>query len=292
MVNCTSESLFRMSRRAVLRLLGLGAAAAAFPGLARAEEEAFTSEQAAFGYNNFYEFGFDKFSPASRAAGFKTSPWTLRVGGLARRTEDFALENLRALLEEREFVCDMRCVEGWSMRIPWAGFPLAALLELVQPLPEARFVALESCADPQWMPEVKRGSFPFPYLEGLRLDEAMHPLAFMATGAYGKPLPPQNGAPLRLVLPWKYGFKWLKSITKITLCPEQPPTTWSRHIPEEYGFYANVNPAVPHPRWPQDTETFFGPGGLNDRKTRPTRLFNGYDQVAPLYADMDLKTHY
>lgn len=282
-----------MPRRAVLRLLGLGAATAAFPSLGQAwQVPLLTAESAAFSYNNFYEFGFDKFSPAVKAAAFRSSPWKVRVEGLAERTGDFDLEELRSTLGEEERIYSMRCVEGWSMRIPWRGFPLKALLDMVRPLPEARFTALESCADPEGMPEVKRKSFPFPYREGLRLDEAGHALAFLATGAYGKPLPPQNGAPLRLVLPWKYGFKWLKSVNKIVLCPEQPPTTWSVYNPEEYGFYANVNPAVPHPRWPQDTETFFGPGGLSDKRTQPTTLFNGYTEVAGLYADMDLSLDY
>ncbi len=236
-------------------------------------------------YNNFYEFSTDKYEVSERAAGFVTRPWTVAVAGLVERPGVFDVDALfrRFGLEER--VYRMRCVEGWSMVIPWMGFPLAKLLALAAPLSSARYVAFETLHDPERMPGQRRGVLEWPYVEGLRLDEAMHPLAILVGGLYGETLPPQNGAPLRLAVPWKYGFKGAKSIVKVTLVDREPPTTWSRFAPDEYGFYSNVNPDVPHPRWSQATERRIGEVGR-----RPTLLFNGYGaEVASLYAGMDLR---
>ena len=288
----TPESVFNMRRRDVLKLLGLSAAAALLPFPAAAEDAAVTSEEAATKYNNFYEFGFSKGAPARNARNFTTEGWTVRVGGLVGNPLTLSVPDMLARFGEQERVFRMRCVEGWSMVIPWRGFELNKLLALAQPDPKAAFVAFEAAADPGQMPEVKKGSFPFPYREGLRLDEALHPLAILATGAYGKPLRPQSGAPIRLVVPWKYGFKSVKSIVSITLTEQQPPTTWDVYNPREYGFYANVNPNVPHPRWSQATERRIGPGGLSDIARQDTVLYNGYREVAPLYAGLDLAKNY
>lgn len=234
-------------------------------------------------YNNFYEFSTSKDGVAYAAKGFVTRPWTVSVGGLVNKPRTFDLDELLKFpLEER--VYRLRCVEGWSMVIPWIGFPLHKLLEKVEPTADARFVAFQTLLDPQRMPNQRTGVLQWPYVEGLRLDEAMHPLTILATGLYGETLPPQDGAPIRLVVPWKYGFKSIKSIVKITLVPNQPPTTWNNETPYEYGFYSNVNPAVPHPRWSQATERRIGEFGR-----RKTLLFNGYgEQVADLYQGMDL----
>lgn len=234
-------------------------------------------------YNNFYEFSTSKDGVAYAAKGFVTRPWTVSVAGLVNKPRTFDLDELLKFpLEER--VYRLRCVEGWSMVIPWIGFPLHKLLEKVEPTADARFVAFQTLLDPQRMPNQRTGVLQWPYVEGLRLDEAMHPLTILATGLYGETLPPQDGAPIRLVVPWKYGFKSIKSIVKITLVPNQPPTTWNNETPYEYGFYSNVNPAVPHPRWSQATERRIGEFGR-----RKTLLFNGYgEQVADLYQGMDL----
>jgi len=234
-------------------------------------------------YNNFYEFDTSKSGVAYAAKGFVTKPWTVAVTGLVHKPRTFDLEELlRFPLEER--IYRLRCVEGWSMVIPWVGFPLSSLLKQVEPTSQAKYVAFETLLDPDRMPYQRTGVLDWPYVEGLRLDEAMHPLTILATGLYGETLPPQNGAPVRLVVPWKYGFKSIKSIVKITLVPNEPATTWNLQAPNEYGFYSNVNPAVSHPRWSQASERRIGEFGR-----RNTLLFNGYaDQVAHLYQGMDL----
>lgn len=234
-------------------------------------------------YNNFYEFDTTKDGVASAARGFVTQPWAVEVGGLVHKPKIFDIDELLKFpLEER--VYRLRCVEGWSMVIPWIGFPLQNLLEKVEPTPQARYVAFETLLDPKRMPNQETGVLDWPYVEGLRLDEAMHPLTILATGLYDEKLPPQNGAPVRLVVPWKYGFKSIKSVVKITLVADEPPATWNIQAPHEYGFYSNVNPNVSHPRWSQATERRIGEFGR-----RKTLLFNGYaDQVAHLYQGMDL----
>ena len=237
-------------------------------------------------YNNFYEFSTDKSDVANEAAGFVTSGWKISIEGLCVKPRVFDLDDLIKLgVEER--VYRMRCVEAWSMVIPWDGIPLSRLLEKVEPLATARFVAFETLLDPKRMPNQTSSVLPWPYVEGLRMDEAMHPLTILATGIYGVVLPPQDGAPVRLVVPWKYGFKGIKSIVKIRLMPTPPRTTWNMEGPDEYGFYANVNPQVDHPRWSQKTERRIGEG------VRQTLLFNGYaEQVGHLYAGMDLRANF
>jgi sulfoxide reductase catalytic subunit YedY len=236
-------------------------------------------------YNNFYELGTDKGDPAAHAHTLRPRPWTVRVDGEVGRPQTFDVDQLLSWFPLEERVYRMRCVEAWSMVIPWLGFPLGDLLARVAPTGRARYVAFTTLLDPEQLPGQRRRVLDWPYVEGLRLDEAMHPLTILAVGLYGKTLPGQNGAPLRLVVPWKYGFKGIKSIVRITLTERQPPTTWSAAAPDEYGFYANVNPAVDHPRWSQASERRIG-----DLHRRPTLPFNGYgEQVASLYAGMDLR---
>jgi sulfoxide reductase catalytic subunit YedY len=240
-------------------------------------------------YNNFYEFSTDKERPAELARGFKTRPWTVAVEGECEKPKTFDIDGLLASRPLEERIYRLRCVEAWSMVIPWAGFPLAALLKEVQPTSKAKYVAFETLYDPEQMPGQHSGLFgsglDWPYVEGLRMDEAMHPLAILAVGLYGEVLPNQSGAPIRLVVPWKYGFKSIKSIVRIRLTESQPPTTWNKAAPNEYGFYANVNPKVNHPRWSQARERRVG-----EFLRRPTLPFNGYgEQVAGLYSGMDLK---
>jgi sulfoxide reductase catalytic subunit YedY len=238
-------------------------------------------------YNNFYEFSLSKSGVASAAKDFKTSPWNVEVGGLVNKPQTFAIEDLEKQFPSEERVYRHRCVEAWSMVIPWLGFPLGKLLAAAEPLSSAKFVRFETLYDPEQMPGQNSGILPWPYVEGLRLDEAMNDLVIMSTGLYGKPLLPQCGAPLRLVVPWKYGFKSIKSIVKIDLVEDMPLTTWPAVSPGEYGFYANVNPDVPHPRWSQSSERRIGDSRI------PTLLFNGYaDEVASLYAGMDLKKNF
>jgi sulfoxide reductase catalytic subunit YedY len=247
-----------------------------------------TSYEDITNYNNFYEFSTDKYEVADRATGFVTRPWTVAITGKVQRPGVFDVDDLvrRFGLEER--IYRMRCVEGWSMVIPWMGFPLAKLLALAEPLGSARYVAFRSLHDPERMPGQKRQVLDWPYVEGLRLDEALHPLTILVGGLYGETLPPQNGAPLRLAVPWKYGFKGAKSIVEISLVEAQPETTWSHFAPNEYGFYSNVNPDVPHPRWSQASERRIGELGK-----RPTLPFNGYGaEVAHLYAGMDLRKNF
>ena len=239
-------------------------------------------------YNNFYEFGTGKDDPAKNAKGFVTRPWTVKVDGLVAKPADYALEDFIRPSKLEERVYRLRCVEGWSMVIPWLGFPLADVLQRAQPAASAKYVEFTTLHDPRRMPGQRWGVLEWPYREGLRLDEAMHPLTIMATGLYGKPLPNQNGAPLRLVVPWKYGFKSIKSIVRIRLTDREPRTSWNVAAPDEYGFYANVNPAVDHPRWSQAKERRVG-----EIRRRDTLPFNGYgDQVARLYAGMDLRKFY
>jgi sulfoxide reductase catalytic subunit YedY len=245
-------------------------------------------------YNNFYEFGTGKADPSRYAGTLKTRPWTVKVDGMVGKPGEIDIDDLLKSNTLEDRIYRMRCVEGWSMVIPWVGFPLAALLKRVEPLGSAKYVAFETLVRPAEMPG-QRSMFkilPWPYVEGLRLDEANHPLTIMAVGLYGETLPNQNGAPLRLVVPWKYGFKGIKSIVRVTLTDKEPPTTWQQQAPTEYGFYANVNPAVDHPRWSQATERRIGEGGLF-AKRRDTLPFNGYaEQVAGLYAGMDLAKFY
>ncbi len=303
----TPESVY-LSRRDILKALGfLGAGALlAACGLSPKAQETpppdiqadqatdelgdpLTDYFAITHYNNYYEFSVHKEQVADLAQDFPTDPWTVEVGGLVHNPRTFGLEDLLRLFPQEERVYRLRCVEGWSMVIPWLGFPLAALLQMVEPKSEARYVRFVSISDPAHLPGQAKypRSYPWPYTEGLRLDEAMHPLTLLATGLYGKPLPPQSGAPIRLVVPWKYGFKSAKAIVRIELTDRQPETFWSTIAPQEYGFYANVNPDVPHPRWSQASERRIGETGR-----RPTLLFNGYDEVAALYADMDLRKNY
>jgi len=239
-------------------------------------------------YNNFYEFGTDKTDPAANSGTLKTRPWTIAVEGLVKKPLTLDIDQLLQWFPLEERIYRMRCVEAWSMVIPWLGFPLGDFIRRVEPLGSAKYVAFQTLFDPQQMPLQRTHILEWPYVEGLRMDEATHPLTLLVAGLYGKALPNQDGAPLRLVVPWKYGFKGIKSIVKISFVEKQPPTTWSIEGPSEYGFYANVNPAVSHPRWSQATERRIGE--FERRKTLP---FNGYgDEVAQLYAGLDPKTLY
>lgn len=256
-----------------------------------ATDEALTARELVTGYNNFYEFGTGKDDPARHAHTLRPRPWRVRIDGAVRDPLEVDVDSLLrpAGLEER--VYRLRCVEGWSMVVPWIGLPLARVLRRVEPLGSARFVEFTTLHDPEQMPGQARDVLPWPYVEALRLDEAMHPLTLLAVGVYGDLLPNQNGAPLRLVVPWKYGFKSIKSIVRIRFTETRPRTTWNQVAPREYGFYANVNPHVDHPRWSQARERRLGEGLFAAR--RPTLMFNGYaEQVAGLYAGMDLRREY
>lgn len=248
-----------------------------------------TPERAVTHYNNYYEFSFEKEAPAQLAGALKIRPWTLEVRGLVEKPLQLDLDELIRRFRPEHRIYRFRCVEGWSAILPWTGIALKDLLLAAQPLGSARFVSFTAVEAPEIMPNQKQGRLlEWPYQEGLRLDEAMHPLTLIATGLYGKPLSPQNGAPLRLVVPWKYGFKSIKALVRIELTEQQPKTTWNRQAPSEYGFYANVNPDVPHPRWSQATERPLA-SALNQPRSA-TQLFNGYgEQVANLYAGLDLK---
>jgi sulfoxide reductase catalytic subunit YedY len=247
-----------------------------------------TSFENVTNYNNFYEFTTNKEAVAGRAKDFPTEPWTMAVSGLVNNPRTFDMDAIRREFEQEERVYRLRCVEGWSMVIPWLGFPLAKLLEAVEPTSSAKYVRFETVYDPKNMPGQSSPFFEWPYVEGLRLDEAMNDLAIISTGLYGEELLPQNGAPLRLVVPWKYGFKSIKSLVKIELTDTEPVSLWMDAAPNEYGFYANVNPDVAHPRWSQSTERRIGENGR-----RPTLMFNGYEeQVAYLYEGMDLAENY
>ncbi|MFN4064675.1 MAG: protein-methionine-sulfoxide reductase catalytic subunit MsrP, partial [Parazoarcus communis] len=237
-------------------------------------------------YNNFYEFGTDKEDPARNAGKMAVRPWTVRVEGLAGKPRTFDIDDLLKLAPLEERIYRLRCVEAWSMVVPWVGFPLSALLKQVDPLGSAKYVEFVTHYDASIM--TRRQILNWPYTEGLRLDEAMHPLTILAVGLYGEVLPNQNGAPVRLVVPWKYGFKSAKSIVAIRLHEKQPATAWNQSAPQEYGFYSNVNPEVDHPRWSQASERRIG-----ELRKRPTLMFNGYaEQVASLYQGMDLRKHY
>ena len=240
-------------------------------------------------YNNYYEFSTDKQAVARLAEGYPTSPWTVEVGGLVNNPGTYDVDDLRKMFDIEERIYRLRCVEAWSMVIPWMGFPISDLLAVVEPKSEAQYLRFETILDPEGMPGQRNSSFyEWPYVEGLRVDEAMNPLAILGTGLYGKDLLPQNGAPIRLVVPWKYGFKSIKSIVKIELVTEQPTSLWMAAAGHEYGFYANVNPTVNHPRWSQATERRIG-----ERGRRETLMFNGYEeQVASLYEGLDLVVNY
>ncbi|KIT15465.1 protein-methionine-sulfoxide reductase catalytic subunit MsrP [Jannaschia aquimarina] len=277
-----------LNRRRLIQALGAGSLAGALPFSAAAQEvlEPNTWEEITT-YNNFYEFGTDKGDPVRYAGAMQTQPWTVKVDGLVDNPGDYDLTDLIGDLPTEERIYRFRCVEAWSMVIPWNGFELRALLEKVGVQDDANYVAFETAVLPEVMPGVRRPILDWPYREGLRMDEAMHPLTMLATGIYGRLIPNQNGAPMRLVVPWKYGFKSIKSIVRISLTAERPYATWEASNPREYGFYANVNPEVDHPRWSQASERVIGSGLFARRQD--TLMFNGYaDQVASLYEDMDL----
>ena len=243
-------------------------------------------------YNNFYEFGTDKGDPVKNAHTLKTNPWTVEIEGLVKKPGKYTLEDLIKLSAQEERIYRLRCVEGWSMVVPWVGYSLSELIKRVEPLGSAKYVEFLTLADPKTMPFVGSSVLDWPYAEGLRMDEAMHPLTLLSFGMYGEVLPNQNGAPVRLVVPWKYGFKSAKSIVKIRFTDKQPATAWNKAARQEYGFYSNVNPNVDHPRWSQASERRIGEDGLFAKK-RKTLMFNGYEaQVGQLYAGMDLKANY
>ena len=269
-------------------------AVAGQPGAGFGTDEPLTRYEDATSYNNFYEFGSGKADPSRAAKTLVTSPWSVAVGGECAKPGTVPLETLLKGLVPEERVYRMRCVEGWSMVIPWLGVPLGEVLRRFEPTADAKFVAFTTLADPRQMPGIRAPILDWPYREGLRIDEAMHPLALLATGMYGKPLPQQNGAPLRLVVPWKYGFKSIKSIVEIRFTEEMPDTSWNRMQPREYGFFANVNPQVDHPRWSQATERRIAGSTSRLIANRiETRLFNGYaEQVASMYSGMDLARWY
>src|SRR6202158_1049296 len=302
----TPKDLY-VNRRNFLRGLGVAGAASAIgdhfasilshPGSVQANtklstvksnytvNEKVTPENDVTHYNNFYEFGTDKGDPAKNAQNFRTSPWTVSIEGDVKTPRKFSMDEILKLAPLEERIYRHRCVERWSIVVPWIGYLLSPLLKLVEPLPKAKYVAFQTFYDAKQMPHSYNTGLDYPYLEGLRLDEAMHPLALLCVGMYGETLPNQDGAPVRMVIPWKYGYKSIKSIVKIRLQSSEPPTTWNRQAPNEYGFYSNVNPNVDHPRWSQATERRLGEIFMHK-----TLMFNGYaDQVASLYNGMDLK---
>ncbi len=271
------------------------AAPLTFSKSAFSTDEPPTSKSDITSYNNYYEFGTEKSDPARYAGSLKPSPWSVKIDGLVSKPAAYTLEDILKPVTLEERIYRLRCVEGWSMVIPWVGFPLSALLKRAEPLGPAKYVAFETLVRPSEMPGQNGWFQPldWPYVEGLRLDEAMHPLTILAVGLYGETLPNQNGAPIRLVVPWKYGFKSIKSIVRVSLVEKQPITSWNRQNAREYGFYSNVNPEVDHPRWSQKTERRIGEGSGLFAKRRPTLPFNGYaDQVASLYTGMDLAKYY
>ena len=291
----TDESLYRARRQFMARAAGLLGGALLAPGTLLAacarpmlKAEPATPLEDIVAYNNYYEFSTNKKAIRILAQELTLRPWTLRIDGEVARPLELDIDDLLARFPEQERIYRMRCVEGWSMVIPWNGFPLCELLRLAEPNGHARYVEFIGLRRPEEMIGQRRSTFDWPYREGLRLDEAMHPLTFLATGLYGKSLPAQNGAPLRLVVPWKYGFKSIKAITRIRLRRDRPVGSWSRAAPSEYGFFANVNPEVPHPRWSQSREVRIG-----ELRKRPTLPFNGYaEQVAHLYRGMDLRRNF
>jgi len=296
----TPESLY-CDRREFLRaagLLGIATATVSAGALARAAsahaaqgqelKDELTPFEDVTTYNNFYEFGTDKAEPAENSKGFKTKPWTVRVEGMVNKPASYAIEDVIKPSKLEERVYRHRCVEGWSMVIPWMGFRMSDLINRVQPLASAKYIEFQTLNDPKQMPGQRSPVLNWPYTEGLRIDEAMHPLAIFAVGLYGKTLLPQNGAPLRTVIPWKYGFKATKSIVRIRFTDKQPRTAWNDAAPNEYGFFANVNPEVDHPRWSQARERRIG-----EFRKRPTLMLNGYaDQVGRLYSGLDLRKNY
>jgi sulfoxide reductase catalytic subunit YedY len=294
----TDEATY-LDRRRFLKSAGVGLAAVAttgagsgWPGTAltaqgagMADDDKLTPYEDVTTYNNFYEFGTDKDEPAKNAHTLRPRPWSIAIEGHVKKPAVYAIEDFLKPHKLEERVYRLRCVEAWSMVIPWLGFPLADLIKRVEPTSRAKYIELTTLLDPKQMPGQRRNVLNWPYTEGLRLDEAMHPLTILVAGLYGKTLPNQNGAPLRLIVPWKYGFKGVKSIVRIRFVETQPRTAWNDAAPDEYGFYANVNPEVDHPRWSQAKERRIG-----EFRRRPTLLFNGYaEQVSHLYAGMDLR---
>jgi sulfoxide reductase catalytic subunit YedY len=295
----TPKALY-LNRRDFLRAMGLSSAAlllaACEPGGSGAPavpsnsigRDVLTAKEEALNYVNFYEFSLSKNGVTEKTGDFKIDPWEIQIDGLVKNPQTISFDELMKRYQIDEYIYRMRCVEGWSMVLPWQGFQLKKLLDDIKPLDEARYVQFQSVLRPDEMPgQVSLRRYPWPYSEGLRLDEAMHELTIMATGMYDEPLTKQNGAPIRLVVPWKYGFKSIKSVARISLVKEEPATLWKTLADNEYGFYATVNPAVDHPRWSQATEIRIG-----ENSRRPTLLFNGYDEVADLYEGMDLSVNY
>jgi sulfoxide reductase catalytic subunit YedY len=306
----TPKSVY-FNRRQIVRAIGIAGAAVAggkilsglalpsqrvlatskLTGLAKSSfssTEKLTSYDDVTHYNNFYEFGTDKGDPAKKSQNFRTSPWSFSVEGEVAKPRKFTMEEILKLAPLEERIYRHRCVERWSIVVPWIGFSFSTLAKLVEPTSKATYVAFQTFYDPGQMPEAKYGGIDFPYVEGLRLDEAMHPLTLLCVGMYGETLPNQDGAPVRMVIPWKYGYKSIKSLVKIRFQQKEPPTTWNRYSSDEYGFYSNVNPKVDHPRWSQASERRLG-----DIFRRDTLMFNGYaDQVASLYNGMDLKQYH
>jgi sulfoxide reductase catalytic subunit YedY len=282
------SALWEMANREAFAQAPIGQklAARANPGLSTTEPR--TPFKDATNYNNYYEFGLDKGDPAENAHTLRTRPWTVSIEGEIKKPMRLDIDGLMKLAPLEERVYRLRCVEGWSMVIPWVGYSLSNLIRHVEPNGNAKYVEFTTLADPKQMPGLRSGVLDWPYVEGLRLDEAMHPLALLTVGMYGQVLPNQNGAPVRVVLPWKYGFKSAKSIVRIRFTRDQPKTAWNDSAPSEYGFYSNVNPKVDHPRWSQATERRIGEDGFFKKK-RETLMFNGYPEVASLYAGMDLK---
>ncbi len=313
----TSHTAYE-GRRDMLKLLATGAAGATLAGWAARDARAsvgggklpalvgaksavsgavvmekVTDYKDASTYNNFYEFGTDKSDPAKTAHTLQTKPWTVEIEGLVKKPAKYTLEDLIKLSAQEERIYRLRCVEGWSMVIPWVGYSLSELIKKVEPLGNAKYVEFYTQADKKTMPGLSGGALDWPYVEALRMDEAMHPLALLTFGMYGEVMPNQNGAPVRMVLPWKYGFKSGKSIVKIRFTDKEPKTAWNKAAPQEYGFYSNVNPTVDHPRWSQATERRIGEEGGLFAKKRKTEMFNGYEaQVAALYAGLDLKKNF
>ncbi|MGX0876632.1 sulfoxide reductase catalytic subunit YedY [Roseovarius sp. MBR-154] len=287
----TPESVYLNRRQMIAGAAGLGLIGGA--GGAQAQGDALepNSWEDITSYNNYYEFGTDKGDPARYADALTIEPWSVRIDGLVDKPGDYAFDEIMAKMTVEERLYRFRCVEAWSMVVPWNGFELADLLNLAGVKPGAKYVGFETVLRPEEMRGVAYPVLDWPYVEGLRLDEAMHPLTIMATGIYGRDIPNQNGAPLRLIVPWKYGFKSIKSVVRITLTDAEPPTSWNKSNPREYGFYSNVNPEVDHPRWSQATERRIG-GGLFSPRI-PTQMFNGYgEEVAALYDGMDLKANF
>ncbi|WP_332877771.1 protein-methionine-sulfoxide reductase catalytic subunit MsrP [Massilia sp. S19_KUP03_FR1] len=282
------SALWEMANREAFAQAPAGAKIAAKRNAAYSLAETLTPVKDATTYNNFYEFGTDKSDPAENAHTLKTRPWTVQIEGEVKKPMTLDLDSLMKLAPLEERIYRLRCVEGWSMVIPWVGFSLSNLIKKVEPTGNAKYVEFTTLADKAQMPGIRSRVLDWPYVEGLRMDEAMHPLALLTFGMYGQVLPNQNGAPVRMVLPWKYGFKSAKSIVKIRFLKEQPKTAWNVSAPQEYGFYSNVNPNVDHPRWSQGTERRIGEDGFFKKK-RETLMFNGYPEVASLYAGMDLK---